>query len=256
MKIAILTTCQGMYLEKYLINKFPEVDIKYIVNYEYINKGIPYPNMDDVDIFIYQPSFKTGYETEPIVKRLKENGKITIGFMYFYFSGLYPDDITKNEAFPHPSAKTLELKLLPIYEIVDRIKDVDFLTKEYVTTEATKCINTIKDRERNLDIKTLGFILDNISNHELFHSINHPTNYFLQYVYNQIIDIMNTHPYFHGKIPHMDLSSQNEILYTFHGFVYPSVQKYWNISYSNSDLYLNGNHCNLYDYVQKMFRSQ
>jgi len=219
--LVFYTNCQGgIGINTLLSSKFIFKSINYIETFSTIwnNKELPINILNNADIFIYQPiNVKYGkYSTDitisnNILTHLNKNC-IQISFPYIYFACLYP--LYSN----HPAAEIDGGNLYDISKVVNRdviinlkniIKETYKHTFEYINQEIIKLydnqlidfkfeenykntIERIQNSEKNCNIKiTHLFTLENIKNIKLMHSNNHPTNYILKYLTNQVLKILN-----------------------------------------------------------------
>jgi hypothetical protein len=208
--LVFYTNCQGgIGINKLLSNKIKFKTINYIQTFSTIwnNQELPIDILNNADVFIYQPiNNKYGkYSTDTniednILKYLKQDC-IKISFPYIYFSCLFPLYFA-NSAAQIDGGDSYDISKIVNRDIILELKkkytneeiillynsqEIDFNFKDnYENT-----IERIKDTEKNCNIIITNlFTLDNIKKQKLMHTNNHPTNYVLKYITNEVLKIL------------------------------------------------------------------
>lgn len=220
MHIIIYGNCQSKVF-KHVFETCPEFKdskITFIVNFDYINKKKPLP-LDDIamcDLFIYQPIGKhhPGYDTDSIIdyiNNIDSNKKpAMVSFPYIFNLGLFPDYVKGPDSFPYMRKVILDEK----YK----------LTPDIINGQYKYSIDEMRRHELVTDIKLVPFILDNMSKHQLFLTVNHPSNYLLEYLFNA------TCQFIADKYPKLEIFhnwtiklGNTQILNDYTMFIYPEV---------------------------------
>jgi hypothetical protein len=208
--LVFYTNCQGgIGVNQLLSSKVKFKSIHYIETFTTIwnNLDLPMDIINSADIFIYQPiNSKYGkYSTDINVPNnilTHLNTKcIKISFPYIYFACLYPL-FDSNAAVEIDGGNPYDIS-----KIVNKDVIVD-LKKIYTNEEIIKLYNTnkidfkfeenykntierIQNSEKVCNIKiTQLFSLENIKKIKLMNSNNHPTNYVIKYITNEILKIL------------------------------------------------------------------
>lgn len=209
--LVFYTNCQGgIGVSKLLCSKYKFKSVTYIETFKTIwNKlELQINILNNADIFIYQPiniRYKK-YSTDEnynnnILTHLKSDC-IKISFPYIYFACLFPL-YSANSAAEIDGGNSYD-----VLKIVNRDIIID-LKKIYTNKEISilydelkidfqfqknyeETIERIKEIEKKCNIKITNlFTLDNIKKIKLMHTNNHPTNYVLIYIANEIFKILN-----------------------------------------------------------------
>jgi len=202
-------------------------NIKIVINWAYIINKQPLPeDIYDTDVFIYQvynPIDKNvEYHTDTVLKKLRDTVK-TISVPFIAFNGYWPDatvdarnDLTKCGKLQFgqfPQQSCVLSKYVKLDEALSNYSKEHY-NKLYVEKHFEGCLNKIATVEKDCDIKIYEFIKRHYKSKLLFHSIQHPTNYLISHVLNQILDILH--------IPSIPLT--NELLRDHSVLILPCVQ--------------------------------
>lgn len=227
MNIVIYGNCQSKVFKHVFdrCSEFKDSKITFIINFDYINKKKPLPldTIANCDLFIYQPIGKhhPGYDTDSILDMINKDSKLdkrpaTVSFPYIFNLGLFPDYIKGPDSFPYMSKSISAWKQGLTYHLTD-----DIINGQYVYS-----IDEMKRHELITDIKLVPFILDNMNKQQLFLTVNHPSNYLLEYLFN------TTCQFIADKYPHLDIFrdweiklGDSQILDDYTMFVCPEVIK-------------------------------
>jgi hypothetical protein len=215
--LVFYTNCQGGFgINTLLCSRVKFETVNYIETFSTIwnNEDLPIDVLNNADIFIYQPiNDKYGkYSTDVNIKNniltyLKPNC-IKISFPYVYFACLFP------LYFANSAAEIDGGNSYDVSKIVNRDVIID-LKKKYTNEEIIllydnqeidfnfkknyeDTIERIKNIEQNCTITITNlFTLDSIKKIKLMHTNNHPSNYVLKYITNEILKILQlpTHDY-------------------------------------------------------------
>ncbi len=252
--LVFYTNCQGgIGIKKVLETKFSFKSIRYIETFSLIwnKKDIPTKILNEADIFIYQPldekygKYSTQNIENNILSYLKENC-IKISFPYIYFACLFPlfyanqaAEIDGGSSYDNNKIvnKDVIINLKKIYnndevlKLYDDMK-IDFeFEKNYFET-----INRIRNKEKYCTIKiTHLFSLENLKKKKLMNTNNHPTNFVLEYISNEILEVLNL-PKQIFDIGNDILSSQ--IAYSIYSYNFYKFE-WLDITDCNEDLYKN-----------------
>lgn len=202
-KLVFYGNCQAEALYRVMIKFFPTTyDYKLYMNFIMIQEESPIPlDFYDCDVFIFQPLKDKGdLSTDHILKNVLKPGCTTLSFAYLYFLGLFPDYIKDplNEytvSDLHPYGK------FPYAYDTIRMRIVDGkdpfplpqLTEDFIKCRLKESLDMLEVNEKITDIKTVNFIKKNYQRIQLFSTVNHPTNFLLEYVMNCILDKLNLH---------------------------------------------------------------
>jgi hypothetical protein len=168
--------------------------------YNGIHSYIPIEELKNADIFIYQPmSIRRGlYNTcreDGIIKYLKSDCKI-ISFPSLY-ADIFP--IYKEGQYDGNNTITKYKGLCNIKKLLDDGISKDEIIEMYkkgdlyfqLKERFLYCMEFMKEKEKECDIKASNFIEKNIKNLRLFDTQNHPTEILLGYITNEIFKILN-----------------------------------------------------------------
>jgi len=239
--IVFYTNCQGgLGVKSFLCSKIKFKSVTYIQTFSTIweKKDLPINKLNNADIFIYQPiNRKYGkYSTyndidHNILIHLRKNC-IKISFPYIYFSCLFPLYYA-NTAAEIDGGREYDISQIVNRDVIIKLREnhspeeiielynrnkIDFeFKKRYDTT-----IKRIKDKENDCDIKiTHMFTLENIKKIKLMHTNNHPSNYILKYITNEILKILNLKTYSFSEIKNEVLPGYGEPgLYSIYSYNY------------------------------------
>lgn len=205
----IYGNCQLYFVYQYLKANFPEkYEYQVATNYLIINGTAQFPAelAKKADLFIYQPLQGHGINNTDYIKEnyLKESCSL-ISLPYIYFLGYFPDFTqdprnlsTMNPLmpfgfFPYGSQRLMDLiaEGYSTAEIIEKSYHEDFIPKEQILEKLYKSLSILRDKEQFTDIKLADFIEHNFQTHHLFYSPNHPTNYLLKELINQVLKKMH-----------------------------------------------------------------
>lgn len=193
-----------LYDKLILVNVFKnKYEVLRYVNHDRDNiislKVIDINKLKKCSLFIYQPlNDKHGvYSTNNIKKYLSIDCK-TIGIPYIYNSSFY--SIYWEKASPRWTINTLincgyrniikyikeDISIDKILEMYDNL-EIDFYFKE----RFENCIEILKFKEKECDVKVSDFIINNYKNIKLFVSQNHISDYFRIYIANIVLKLIN-----------------------------------------------------------------
>ena len=207
-QVVFYSNCQGQGLKYFLSDTIKEACFIIIYNYDIINeKGvIPVDILGKTDIFIYQPiderhgEYSTDRSVENnILNHLPEHCKC-ISFPYIYNSSLwcivspaiidgyvgdYPD---MNKYINSEPIEKLKEQGHTLDSVIDMFMSgkIDFNYEE----RFNKCMNILRKKEKDCDVKVADFIEENIKKHKLFFTQNHPSSYVFVHCVNQILEIL------------------------------------------------------------------
>uniref|UniRef100_A0AB39JCC2 Wcbi Family Polysaccharide Biosynthesis putative Acetyltransferase n=1 Tax=Florenciella sp. virus SA2 TaxID=3240092 RepID=A0AB39JCC2_9VIRU len=208
--VVFYTNCQGgIGINKLLQSVCKFKSIHYIETFSTIwnKKDLPLNIIKNADIFICQPiNIKYGkYSTNTtidnnILSHLKV-GCIKIIFPYIYFACLFPL-FYANAGAEIDGGVSYDISKIVNRDIIFQLKqthtndeiislydsqNIDFKFEENLKDT----IERIKTHEIHCNIKiTHLFTMDNIKNIKLMHTNNHPTNYVLKYITNEVLKIL------------------------------------------------------------------
>ena len=160
----------------------------------------------ECDIFITQPitgeKYKAlGIDTETMQSLMKDSAK-TIKIPVPYFTGYFPEQfylhdkngyvVSECEGLPSPYNNKIIL-----YGFINNLKPNEVLkilnnenNMNNISQSAQDSIDELKKREKDLDFGISGFIEKNYKKHRLFWTINHPANYLIRYIADEILRIL------------------------------------------------------------------
>ncbi|ATZ80334.1 hypothetical protein BMW23_0276 [Bodo saltans virus] len=233
------------------VHKLKTEDIQYI-----------YTILPTLDILIIQnisDNYKNNYKlsTKSIVSYTNKNCKI-IYIPVCYFDFYYPNLIFLDSNDTSLQEHYHDKYLLKLYfnnddDIINKylkyINDKTVYSTNYLLHKAYSSICEMKKREneKRHDIKISNFIENNFRKYLLFYTNNHPTKYLLNYICEQLCEILNI-PYREQNIDPMDnkiipiqMSLQNVVDFNIRNYV-PILNNtcdYRNIANYLVDLYDN-----------------
>lgn len=152
------------------------------------------------DLLIHQvigDQFKIkALSTNNLMQYRKENSN-TLTFPSLYFNGYFPHLDTFNGVM---SILNLVHDYNIIYsyaiglsetEIIELLLGEKFYSKSLSCELLDKSLQSLKEREKALDIKIADFIDNNYKNIKLFNQFNHPKGIVFDYIANQIFEILS-----------------------------------------------------------------
>lgn len=221
--IVFYTNCQGRIGVSFFLSK--KINFKSIIYIEthkaiWLKKDLhkrstcfggksAVSSLNNADIFIYQPinrkhgKYSTYIDVDNNILTHLKPDCIKISFPYIYFACLFP---------LYPSNSAAEIDGGNEYDVSSEIfnKDVIIeLRKKHSHDEIVKLYNknkidfkfkknydeTIKRTKQNEKVCNIKishlFTMDNIKKIKLMHTYNHPTNFVLKYIANEVLKILN-----------------------------------------------------------------
>lgn len=159
-------------------------------------------NLDDIkncDLFIHQPlDKKHGCFATDNIKQFLKKECLLISFPYVYNSALY--SIYFESASTRWSIGSLiNCGWLNIFELIIQDKNIEFILNLYDENKLNFyfdkrfeiCISSLKQKEKNCEIKVSDFILNNYKKYRIFRTQNHLSNFFVESIGNEILKILN-----------------------------------------------------------------
>lgn len=260
----ILSNCQGAGIWRVLekVPCFAEAyTVKYYANYVELGEKQKIDIIDDIktaDVILYQPvdSENGSYRTTEVLKH-KKDSCILLGFPYTRCNWLWPFFLERcmvhKEEFRIYDFGIIQnlQKTVSNTDIIEMYKNhqISFHMKERMA-ESIALLKE-KEEEKQLDIKTSNYILENYKKKRLFFMFSHPTKALLVYCANQIlqkiginveipetimIDRYNDHKYW--PIPQcvkeeLELEFDEQKEYTYYEDLLekqlPQFEKSWNV---------------------------
>lgn len=246
--LVFYTNCQGgIGINTLLCSKVKFKTVNYIETFSTIwnNIELQHDILNNADIFIYQPintkygKYSTDINIENNILTHLKTDCIKISFPYIYFACLFPLYYS-NAAAEIDGGNSYDISKIVNRDIILDLKkkytneeiillynnqQIDFnFKKNYEDT-----IERIKNSEKICSIIITNlFTLDNIKKIKLMHTNNHPTNYVLKYITNEVLKIL--------QLPNNDFNEFNNELIG--GYSY-SIYSY---NYYNFD-WLEKNNC-------------
>ena len=184
-------------------NKYTLYPIPYI---QTIHKAefFEYPVFRNCDVFIHQAiqlanRYGKEFASSNIIQKLKKDCKvIAVPNVYQLPKFFFPQYRKNNELktyFPYKGTIFFRDQIIDenikkgktINEIIDIYNDKNLFKKYYIKAEYEKFLDKIRMREQEWDIKVSDFIIENINKKQLFFDPNHPTNFFINYIYLELL---------------------------------------------------------------------
>lgn len=208
--LVFYTNCQGgIGINTLLCSKIKFKTVNYIETFSTIwnNQELPIDILNNADIFIYQQinnkynKYSTDINIDNNILTYLKTDCIKISFPYIYFACLFPLYYA-NSAAEIDGGNSYDISKIVNRDIIIDLKkkytneeiislydkqEIDFnFKKNYEDT-----IERIKNTEKNCNIIITNlFTLDNIKKIKLMHTNNHPSNYVLKYITNEILKIL------------------------------------------------------------------
>lgn len=252
--VVIYGNCHTAIISKYLENckefnkdysVYPIKPIHLIKKSDYFEK----PIFKNCDVFIHQSiqlenRYGEKYASEKIISRLKPECKvIAIPNVYRLPVCFFPQysreaEFTwrgKTVFFRDTILDKAAKKNMSINQIVDLYWNQHQFSGEYLDKELQRFYDKVQRREQEWDIKCLDFIKANYRTIQLFYDPNHPTNQFLLYVTQQIIQYMGI-DYNYEKL-------KNVYIETLTGYempILPEVKKHFEMTFEYKEMRTNG----------------
>ena len=247
----IYANCQNSIVAEYL-NKSTHFNREYTIKRFSVHilmaqeTTIPDQILRQAKLFIYQPVKDIHEERSAkyLLDKLPSDCQ-RISFPSLYFKGYFPQlcknpeikIIKPNHPFgliPHGDSNIISMleegKNEP--EIIKELEAPDFYNLEFLVSNLNDTLNTLSQRESQLDIKVSDFIKMNYQDYRLFYTQNHPTDILGMYVVNQILQLLNL-PVLGNPLA---LNSFDRgVLDKSQIPIYPSVIKHLNLSFVKRD---------------------
>ena len=192
---AYLNGCRE-FNEEYVIYEIKPIHT--ITNSNYFN----IPVFKYCDLFIHQSiqnknRYGEEYCSERVIEKLNPNCRIlSIPNVYHLPICFFPQYSSKSEFKRRDgSAVFFRDKLLDAAsekgwsyrKTVHDYWDCKHFKKEELDDKLMKFLKKVEEREKEWDIKCLEFIKENYQKNQLFYDPNHPTNFFLKYISEEIL---------------------------------------------------------------------
>lgn len=199
---AMLRVCDDFNSEYEIIDTKMIQDIR---NPEYLKSDI----FSSCDVFIHQ-SIRLGnrygeaYASENIISRLNPDCRIiSIPNVYHLPLCFFPQyseahELKKNGITYFFRDKVVDSHIddflkLP-QNIIKDYNNVGLYDSKKINDDFENFILKVRKREIDWDIKVSEFILTNYRDYQLFYDPNHPTNYFFEFVVNELLKILFNDP--------------------------------------------------------------
>jgi transcription termination factor NusB len=203
-KIVYISNCQSLGILYYL-NKSAEFtrqydDIHGLYNYDHALDDNDIRKIQEADLIIHQKVMKLD---NPVhldnISHLFKQGSRLVTLPVIYNDGYFP--LTETREYVVKNGKCIEkyinagLSLDEVLDLYDK-NELDFEIK----SRFEACINTMKEREKDLDLKISDYI-ENTKHVRLFLITNHPTSYVFLEAANRLLKLLDIEP-IHVKIEH------------------------------------------------------
>ena len=256
----VYANCQNGLIAKYL-NKSELFNQQYTIRkfpvHLLMTKGTTIPDdiLQQAKLFIYQPVKDThGKRSSKYLLDKLPADCHRISFPSLYFKGYFPQYCKNPEnrileshypygLIPHGDTNVVSMleKGLNKTEIINKLSNSNFYSREYLWSVLEDTINVLAQRESNLDVKVSEFIRNNFQSHHLFYTQNHPTDILGMYAVNQMLENI--------ELPQLGnpLSITNTLrghLDNFQIPIYPSAIKHLKLAFVNEEsVYGHGSFC-------------
>ena len=155
---------------------------------EYLRRRITKKNPDILEI-VFPNLFSLGRCYFP------QNDITLIGNKAYIFENESIDNANDtNGVFPHTDFiinQYIYEESFDINKIIDKCLHADIIDESKIMAYSSNCIEKIKDREKNWDIKVSDYIEKNYKKKKLFYDPGHPTNDLMEYMAKCILKIMH-----------------------------------------------------------------
>ncbi|MCC0175431.1 hypothetical protein I4641_00355 [Waterburya agarophytonicola K14] len=221
--------------------------------------------VSETDIFVHQnisdnykgiPQLGTNY----LKTKLKTESK-SISIPVSFFTGYNPEMVyikdRNNVTVVSDFSDYHDFNLIKLFdsgvspdEAAKIIQDVNFFTPRYILSNLHYSIAELERREANIDIKISNFLRKYHRNHKLFHTINHPAKVVLNYISNEILNLIGC-----SAVATESLFNDNEeVLDTTTFPIYPAIARQLNLAFSSKSEYkLKSNLYSLEEGIAKFF---
>lgn len=205
LKVFIQANCQKSAIEYFfarierLNTKYEFLPIKPVHLWTKDEKEVIISLVKEADIFMHQPVFEKNfgfYASENLINYLKAGTKI-ISFPNLYFKGYHPqalylktDEGKKIELpFPYHDINIFNAWKNGISrdEIIDIFFDEKFYEDSYLENVLENSLRELEKREEYTIIKMSKTIREEMKGKKLFHIFNHPTDYLLSKLIDEIL---------------------------------------------------------------------
>lgn len=191
--IVCFGNCQAMQISRYLQTYLDQSKFLILLYSNYDKKFTTDETVKAIslaDIIIYQPlsHHYKDLSADNIKKIAKKNAKL-VSFPYIYNNGIYSLETDGEKIIGKETILKLYKKGYTKEEIIKMREkgEINFKLKK----KFKKSLKIMREREKNLDIKITDFIERNYLEKQLFLSHNHPTNIVFNYIFAQLVDILN-----------------------------------------------------------------
>lgn len=201
--------------DKYEILEIPQIQEIYNSN----NMNLDTIPFQKCDIFIHQSirinnRYGKDYASQNIIRRLKKGCKIIsipnlYGLPLYLFPQCSKNDIEyngKSYFFRDKIIDSVVKKYFTLDEILEVYNDSSIYNEDTLNEKWKIFIEKVRKREEDWDIKVSDYINNN-RNTPMFHDPNHPNNYFIEFVVEELckllhvtIDISNVRKYITYKL--------------------------------------------------------
>ena len=210
-RVVIYGNCHTTVIKE-MLNSVPEFRNQYTITDTPPIQDIKNPTylysdiFTNCDIFIHQSIWEKNrygkeFSSKSLISRLKPGCEvIAIPNVYHMPLCFFPNYSPAPE-FLNRQGGTVFFRDLVIDELYSRNCSVKEIVKEYdrenlfpkhdLENRYLQFINKVRKREQDWDIKVSDFIDENKSEQRLFYDPNHPTNYFLAYVANELLSLLH-----------------------------------------------------------------
>lgn len=239
----IHANCFGEHLKHFLLFSKPFANRYSVKTYmNFTKEYIPDKMLRQCNLFIYQYlDEKWGeFASENLIKKLHPScRKISIPSPYWRslwpFSADYKCDArnVSDEKYPfgkHPYVESYLLKQIEerkgkediiktyLHADINLLIDLNRLHNDDITRETW--------REKDLDVKIVDFIVKNFQARQLLTSVNHPTNFLILQIANQVLHILN-----YPSVSEEQIKNEPE-LGEYHVPIHPFIAKWFKLPYA------------------------
>jgi hypothetical protein len=250
-KCILFGNCQlsgvSIFLKKYS-NFYDIYDIEQYANWQLIldNQHISIKSLQEADLVIYQPltdvhnCYSTNkHNPKSFFNLLKESCK-TISFPRIHNNAIFPifkryfhgNEMYGNIVNNYDNDNDNDInKLIELY-------DKDLINFDF-DERMSENYKISKLKEENCDVKIIDFIFENIQNHKLFLTHDHPTSFIFNEVTRQICNLLNIdYDYENGLTAEENITGLPDSLYQNKTCQYPISRyaiKHFNFKYIQNE---------------------
>jgi len=245
--------CQAMAMAS-LLSKHPEFSEKYdIIDIQPVHliKADDIPALEtyisSVSLFIYQHVSDKyrglpGLSTRSLLSKINPDAQ-KISIPVAYFTGYHPEITYLKSSATEVVSKPFpyhDLNILKLYAhgksaaaIVDELESEQFYDEAFVLKNFQKTLESLSEREQNLDIKLAPFIKNNFQKSKLFHTFNHPSSPTIEFILDSIVSRagITTQQRSGEVIGNLDVLSRSSFP------AYPSLAKILGLEFEHSSVY-------------------